>query len=437
MPRILLAFTLLLGFYASLEAADERPNIVMIVGDDQAFTDFGFMGSTVVQTPHLDRLASSSVRFPHGYVPSSLCRPSLVSLLTGLYPHQHKVCFNDPPRGSDRRLAERFIREVPTLPRLLAEKGYATFQTGKFWEGNFRNAGFAEGMTHGDPLRRDPHPGLGNLVGRHGDLGLTIGRDGLAPIAQFLDKHQQSPFFLWYAPMLPHTPHNPPAKYKTLYEGKGLHPKLVNYYACCSWFDDTVGNLLELLRKRGRLDNTLILFVVDNGWITNLQPQAKGSKPFAPRSKNSPYEMGLRTPILLHWPARLRPGERRELVSSIDLVPTALAACGENPPPNVAGLNLLPLAEGKARFPRDAVTGAIFHHDASILGEPASDLQHRWIRHENWKLISPVDSKKSDELYNLDDDPNESRNLVGNPDQKNIHIRLRARLDQWWNPTAQ
>src|SRR5579862_6159838 len=137
------------------------PNIVLIVADDQAWTDFGFMGHPVIRTPHLDRLAARSVVFRRGYVPSSLCRPSLATLIAGLYPHQHGITGNDPPRGTDRTLMLKRIRAVPTLPSLLARRGYRSFQSGKWWEGNFTEGGFSAGMTHGDPRHG----------GRHGDEG--------------------------------------------------------------------------------------------------------------------------------------------------------------------------------------------------------------------------------------------------------------------------
>lgn len=99
--------------WAEAVPAAERPNVVLIISDDQRWTDFGFMGHDVIRTPHLDRLAARSAVFPRGYVPTSLCRPSLVTMITGLYPHQHKVTGNDPPRGTDRRRQSR----RPARPR--------------------------------------------------------------------------------------------------------------------------------------------------------------------------------------------------------------------------------------------------------------------------------------------------------------------------------
>src|SRR5262245_42187489 len=129
-----------LGVVPSM-AAERPPNVVMIVAEDQGWTDFGFMGHPVIETPRLDALASQSAVFPNAYVPTSLCRASLATLLTGLYAHQHKICCNDPPDGLDRSKMHPFIQQAPALPRQLKEQGYRSLQTGKYWEGHFAYAG--------------------------------------------------------------------------------------------------------------------------------------------------------------------------------------------------------------------------------------------------------------------------------------------------------
>src|SRR5262245_42985309 len=184
----------LLCLLVSLPAAApavKKPNVVLIVGDDMGWTDFGFMGHGVVKTPNLDKLARQGAVFPAGYVPTSLCRASLATLLTGQFGHQHLICCNDPPRGVDRSAMHPFIKKAPALPRLLGRAGYVSLQTGKFWEGHYKNAGFSHGMT---------------TKGRHGDAGLVIGRKTMKPIFDFIDKAGKKPFFLWYAPMMPHEP---------------------------------------------------------------------------------------------------------------------------------------------------------------------------------------------------------------------------------------
>jgi uncharacterized sulfatase len=415
----------------SAPSRDKPPNVVMIISDDQAFTDFGFMGHPTIETPNLDRLAEQSVRFSNGYVPSSVCRPSLATLLTGLFPHQHGIHFNDPPDKSKRQEAEYLIRAVPTLPRLLAGAGYRSLQTGKFWEGPYRNAGFTHGMSHGDPTRRYEHPELGLLRGRSGDLGLKIGRDGMQPIFDFIAASGVNPFLVWYAPLLPHEPHNPPARYTKRYEGRGLHSRLVRYYAMCTWFDDTAGELLRFLDEHELSDDTLVVFLSDNGWVNDLT-RPRG---FARRSKRSPFEMGVRTPILMRWPGRIEPADHDDLVSSVDLVPTLLDAAGlASEAAGLPGSSLLPLATRKGTLDRNAVYGETFTHDASRLGDPAADLLYRWIRVGEWKLIDAQDPRTADMLYRIADAGAETVNLIDDPQQIERVTELRRQLDEWWNP---
>ena len=327
---------LVLIFIAMLSiAAASSPNIVLIISDDQAWTDYSFMGHTDIKTPHIDKLAKESVLFKRGYVPTALCRPSLATLLTGHYASTHKITGNDPsPKYAERNSKlynERrskiisFIDNFETLPELLSGKNYLSHQSGKYWEGNYKRAGFTHGMTRGFPL-----PG-----GRHGDDGLKIGRTGMNPIKDFIKiaKKDKKPYFLWYAPFLPHTPHNPPKRLLKKYtkEGRSIH--IAKYYAMCDWFDETCGDLLNIVDENGDRDNTLVIYVTDNGWIQN--PNRGG---YDARSKQTPYEGGIRTPIMFRWPAKIKPEERKELVSSIDIVPTILAASGVKAPDKLPGI---------------------------------------------------------------------------------------------------
>jgi len=391
------------------------PNVLLIIGDDQGWTDFGFMGHPDVRTPHLDRLASQSACFSRGYVPSSLCRPSLATLLTGKYPHQHGITGNDPPMGTDRREMLQHVRREATLPKWLGQKGYASLQTGKWWEGNFAEGGFTAGMTHGDPSKG----------GRHGDDGLKIGRNGLKPIADFLEATRDKPFFIWYAPMMPHTPHTPPERLLAKYQQPDRPLPIAKYYAMCEWFDETVGELLGMLDQRGLADNTLVVFVTDNGWIQ--QPNGNG---FAPKSKRSPYDGGLRTPILVRWPGRVSPAKFETPVSSLDIVPTIFAATGVQPESPLPGLDLVEIAERGGKCDRKNLFGEIFSHDVADITRPAASLQYRWtLRDGRWKLILPHGSGDA-ELYDVVADPFETKNLAG--EQPDRARALTADIDRWW-----
>ncbi|WP_201750195.1 sulfatase family protein [Tautonia marina] len=403
------------------------PNVVLIISDDHAWTDYGFMGHPAVQTPRLDRLASESLTFSRGYVPSSLCCPSLASIITGLFPHQHKITSNDPPipegmtnaefyRSSffteGREVMNRHMEAVPTLPRLLAERDYLSLQTGKWWQGHYSRGGFTHGMTQGQ---------------RHGDEGLVIGRETMEPIEAFVAeaKAQDRPFFLWYAPFLPHTPHNPPERLLERYQDVAPTPSIARYWAMIEWFDETCGELIDLIDEEGLAENTIILYVSDNGWTQD--PEGPGFI----RSKRSPYDTGLRSPIMVRWPGQVEPRFSHELASSVDLAPTILKAVGLEPTEAMPGINLLDV-EAVAR--RRTIFGANYEHNAIDLDDPAANLRERWVIDGPWKLIVPTELSEltEPELYQLDADPAELRNLA--EAQTERVGQMMETLNQWWTP---
>jgi uncharacterized sulfatase len=408
---------LLLLAFPVVRADDAHPNVVIILADDIAWTDYGFMGHETIRTPHLDRLAKESLVFTRGYVPTSLCRPSLLSLISGLYPHQHLVTGNDPPKGTDRNELLEHIDRIDTIPKLLSKQGYACLQTGKWWEGSYQRGGFTHGMTHGDTARG----------GRHGDEGLKIGRQGLKPITDFLDSHGNKPFFIWYAPMLPHQPHNPPQRLLDKYVDKTESLHVAKYWAMVQWWDETCGELLEELKKRKLDENTLVVYLADNGWIQDPEKAA-----YAPKSKRSRYDGGLRTPVMLRWPEKIKPRrDEQSLVSSIDLAPTILAACGVKRSAAMQGIDLLPAATRQEKVTRDTLYGAVFEHDIPDIDRAAAGLQHRWCLEQKWKLIVPSKSGEGIELYDVVSDPREEKNVAGEHPEK--VVALRKKLDAWWD----
>ena len=426
--NVLMGFCLILGGLSHTATAttssNAPPNIVLIISDDQTWTDFGFMGHESIQTPCLDKLASESLVFTRGYVPSSLCRASLASIISGLYPHQHRITANDPALPSDARfLQERIeiiknIDRIPSLPRILGREGYLSHQSGKWWEGNFRRGGFTHGMTHGDP----------NRGGRHGDDGLKIGREGLQPIFDFIMDANDKPFFLWYAPFLPHRPHTPPARLLEKYKRTTDSIHVARYRASCEWFDETCGELLGFLEQERLSENTMVVFVIDNGWI-----QSTDNSGYAPRSKRSPYDGGLRTPIMFRWPGKVQPRVDETPVMSTDLAPTILRACGLRATPEMTGVDLL---DRKAVTRRPAIFGEVFAHNAVDIHNPASSLKYRWMVEDQWKLIEPNDALvpgESTQLYDLRHDPHERRDRASSePDRV---AAMRKTLDQWWKPS--
>ncbi len=420
-------------------AAERPPNIVMLISDDQAWTDYGFMDHPIVQTPNLDKLARQSAVFPRGYVPTALCRPSLATLATGLYTHQHRISGNDPSHAladpkspAYRELQQRLISHIdahPTLPQLLGQAGYLSHQSGKWWEGNFRRGGFTHGMTRGFP-----EPG-----GRHGDDGLKIGREGMAPVLEFIEQaaKDDKPFLIWYAPFLPHTPHTPPQRLLNKYRGRVDSLPVARYYAMCEWFDETCGTLIDSIAEHGLTENTLFVYIGDNGWIQ--KPDGPG---FAPRSKQSPYEGGTRQPILLSWAGKIAPQRREELVSSIDLVPTMLSAAGVARPDNLPGLDLLPLVRDGKPLEREAIFGETFAHDVADLDDPEASLLYRWVIEGRWKLLLTYDgqlgryasnhprTERRPQLFDLLSDPHEQHNRAA--EHPELVQRLAERIAQWW-----
>lgn len=417
-----------------------RPNIVFIISDDQSWTDYGFMGHAQIRTPHLDQLARQSLVFRRGYVCSSLCCPSLASLLTGRYSHQTKITGNEPPKpkgaggnaykdpGFRAQLQQlnEFMLAQPRLPAELGKVGYLSFQTGKWWAGNYANGGFTDGMSDGDI----------DHGGRHGDAGLEIGRKSMQPIADFMDKavKQQQPFFLWYAPMLPHQPHDPPERLLKKYQDQTPSLHAAKYWAMCEWFDETCGTLLLQLEERHLTENTIVVYLADNGWSQDPDKPTSRSD-----SKRSQYDGGLRTPIMIRWPGRIEPRFDNTPVNSVDIAPTLYDALEIARPTGLAGLNLL---DKSAIEKRNAATGACFLHNAVDIQKPEKNLTYRWRVEGEWKVIVPNPANVSEankpgrkpdavELYHITEDPNEENNLADKESEK--VQELRGHLDAWWD----
>jgi len=414
-------------------AADPPPNVLLIISDDHGWSDYGFMGHAEISTPALDRLARESLTFERGYSPVPLCRPALASIVTGLYPHQHGVTGNDPelpdktvnpqtqrtnPRFQPyyEKLTARFASH-PNFIRDLTSRGYVALQTGKWWEGDpIKTAGFTHAMTQG--------VGKG---GRHGDAGLAIGREGLDPIYNFIRDARGKPFVVWYAPMLPHAPHNPPAALLERFQKPGVPPPVAAYRACVAWFDQTCGELLDFLERENLRTNTIIFYTTDNGWI---QDPKNPNRP-APRSKLTPYEGGVRTPIMISWLGQLKPRRDRDhLASNVDLWPTLAALLKIPAPQGLPGINLTDL---RAVQRRQQIFGEHYPHNVLDVDSPTRGLEHRFVISDRWKLILPANAAAASaqaELFDLKKDPWELHNLAAK-EARRVQKLTRV-LDQWW-----
>lgn len=461
-------------------AAENRPNVIFILGDDQAWWDYSFMYRAgvektaidlnpavreVAQTPAIDRLADQGLTFTHGYV-MPLCRPSLASMITGVFPHQHHITGNDLVGRPPDEAVERRMQVFQTLPRILSAKlGYTSFQTGKWWEGHPSNGGFSGGDTANSVSLSNPNTRPARWTGakpsyvkaRHGDWGLMIGRvdyvnqvanpphpinyaNTIVPATDFINAEvaAKRPFFLWYAPFLAHDPFDPPAgllsKYDALVkENDEVNDPVAKYYANIERFDGGVGALLDHLDTKGIAENTIVVLICDNGYIK------ADTGTYAPKSKTSPYDGGVRSPIMVRWPARIKAGGAlppqfiTKPVSIVDLVPTVLSALGLEKSAEMTGVDLLNLDAVNAR---DSVFGEDNALEIKNLPVPSESLESRYVVRNGWKLILLANGNT--ELYRLYDtttrapvDPFETNNLAAaNP---TLVAELTKKITTWYD----
>jgi len=402
MKALLLSLGMAFAFHAS--AQEKKPNVILIISDDQGFNDYGFMGHKNIKTPHIDKMAAEGLLYTRGYV-MPVCSPSLACLLTGKMPRENGITGNDlsdnrSKPGNRNALRDHLLSNSLILPKAVTEAGYLTFQTGKLWNATYEQMGFTHGMT--------------KTAGRHGDEGLKIGREGMQPIYDFIKTatDAKKPFFIWHAPFLPHTPHNPPEKYFSKYKGKGPTPDAEKYYAMVEWFDETCGELDQYLETNNLKDNTVILYLADNGWDGEHAQNGK-------RAKLSPYELGIRTPMFIRWPEKIKPLRDDEtLAHVIDFAPTILEITGAKKHDELKGMLL---HDNSAMKKRSTVFVEAYTHDIAELGKPEKSRIAEVVIDGWWKLIIPGTTKPdrsfstaphSMELFNLKEDPMETKNLA-------------------------
>jgi uncharacterized sulfatase len=376
---------------AASSAQEPPPNVVLIIGDDHGWPYSGFMGHPFVQTPNLDALAAGGTLFRNAHVTASVCMPSLRALLAGIHSNQW-----DAERDAIGAVVGAFPRreEVThyrTLPRELARHGYVSWEGGKMWEGTYWQAGFSAGLA-------TSIGGFFSSVGDH--FGRTGWQDATAldPLRAFLDEAGTRPFFAWVAPMLPHPPvYDAPAEFRAPYEQLGLSDREVAYYSAVTWLDAIVGEVLAELGARGLRDDTLVLYISDNGWGVDQVYAGLG------KGKGTLYEMGFRTPLIVNWPGRVPAGVVREdLVSSLDVLPTILEYAGADPLPDRAGLSLVGAITNGTPVGRQRIVGEYFGTAAN---------QGHFVRTPSWRYIAF--SHGREELYDIAADPYEEVDVAG------------------------
>jgi uncharacterized sulfatase len=406
----------------------QQPNVVLLISDDQGWMDYGFMDHPHIKTPNIDRLANAGILYERGYVTAPLCRPSLASIVTGMYPHQNGIRGNDPllPNGMHRSdkdaepLSQKLRAQMtkpmqshPSFVKQLKSAGYATLETGKWWEGNPQDHGFTAAMTHGDTKRG----------GRHGDQGLKIGRTTMKPIYDFVDKSQANnqPFFIWYGVFLPHAPHNAPDRLFNKYKDIAPDESTARYWANVEWLDEGCGQIVDHLKKKGLYENTVFVFTCDNGWVPN--PDKVGR---SIRSKRRPVEAGIRTPIFVTHQGTIKPLRDAEtLASNIDIAPTILKICGIEPPVQMKGLDL---RKPDDLMKRNRVFVDVYEHDSDL--DQLDDLENGLMARvviDGWdKLIAGAKRKQ---VFDLKTDLDDRNDLAEAQPEK--VIALSKLIDNW------
>ena len=419
-------FLAILGSH--LSAAEPKPNILVIVGDDMGYGDVGFQNCKDIPTPNLDALAAAGVKFTNGYVSGPYCSPTRAGLLTGRYQTRFGHEFN--PGGNNAGLP---LTET-TLADHLKGAGYVTGLVGKWHLGS-------EPAKH--PLKRGFDEFFGFLGGAHsyfasagilrgnepvGELDYTTDAFGREACA-FIEKHKGQPWFLYLAFNAVHTPMHATddrlAKFADITDKERR-----TYDAMMLAMDDAVGKVRARLAETGQAENTLITFISDNGGPTMKGVTVNGSRNVPLRgSKRTTLEGGIHVPFVVAWPGHIRPGVFNQPVIQLDLHSTALAAAGVDARPEwkIDGVNLLPHLSGeKSAAPHDTLYWRF--------GEQMA------IRSADWKLVrydsnadtniggrkQPVTAAR---LYNLADDIHEDRDLSAQmPDKVK---ELQAKWDEW------
>lgn len=428
--------------------ARPKPNIVYINVDDLGWTDVGYMGSDFYRTPNIDKLARQGVVFTDAYAPAANCAPSRACCLTGQYTPRHGVYTvwkSDRGKSADRKLVptentDYIEPDNTTIAAVLKQAGYATCTVGKWHIGKDPTKnGFdvnIAGGGWGNPRKGGYHSPYRYPNCRQDEPGEYLTDRLGAESVRFIEENRDRPFFLLLSTYTVHAPLRAKEELKKKYKRRGpdkAHRGPI-YASMIESLDQNVGKVLDTLDRLDLADNTLVVFTSDNGavWKTSKQWPLRAGK-------GSYYEGGIRVPLAVRWPGRIKPGTKCDTpVCGIDFFPTFLDAAGLDAPEGktLDGVSLVPLLTGEGELPRRALywhfpiylqahvkKGPVETRDPKFRTRPGSAM-----RYGNWKLHEYFEDGAL-ELYNLKNDIGEKRNLAARrPDKTH---QLHAMLKQW------
>lgn len=426
-------------------AAPPRPNIVLIITDDQGYGDLSCHGNPILQTPRLDRLAAESLRWTNFHV-SPTCAPTRSALLTGRHEFKNGVTHTIYER-------ERLTLSAITLPQVLAQAGYATGIFGKWHLGDEdpyqpTQRGFQEAVIHGGGGIGQSYPGscgdapgnsyFGPVLRHNGRFEKTEGYctdEFFTHATRWIDTVRgKQPFFCYLATNAPHAPLDCPDDYIAKYTGK-VKDDVAKFYGMIGNIDDNVGRLLDQLEAWNLSRDTLVIFLTDNGSAHGAQVFSAGMR----AAKGTPYEGGTRVPLFLRWPGTIEPGERSQLVCHYDLFPTLVdwleLRATDELRRQIEGRSLRTLiTDATAAWPsRDVVTHVgRWDRGTDPRETPAIGQYVRCsLRRDNWTLVSMAKAGPPQwELYDLTTDPGQMKNVAA--EHPAMVRELHTAYDAWW-----
>ena len=404
------------GGSREVEEVVKRPNIILIMTDDQGWAQLGMRGDPDLETPNLDKLAAESVELERFYV-TPVCAPTRAGLMTGRYHYRTGV--------TDTYLGRAMMAgDETTIAEMLRTGGYRTGIFGKWHLGdNYPmraiDQGFDEAIVHRGGGIKQPSDPPGSdyfdpILFHNGEQKQYKGycTDVFFDEAmRFIEASGDAPFFAYIPTNAPHSPYLVPDEYRERYEAKGLDDKDARIYGMITNIDDNVGRLLAYLDEKGLAQDTLVVFLTDNGPTT--QRFTAGLRD----QKASVYEGGIRAPFFIRWPGVLAPRKIDRIAAYIDVTPTLLSAAQVSPPNLVRfdGVDLMPLLNGRVE-PEQWRPNRLIYIQAHRGDQPIRD-RNMAVISQQFKLLQPkffaeaMPRKVTYDLYDLEADPGEQEPL--------------------------